>query len=285
MRHCATIRARGRRPSAPRPGGVGHQHGGRAVGDLRGRPRGVQAVLDHRLEPGQGVQAGLAQPFVAVDHPARRFHRRDLPAEPSLRPGGPCQGLRAEAQGVDLRARQAAAPGDSLRGDELVRQVDVPGVRPRRADPGAHVGAQRHARHGLHPAADADGDRVGRDEAGDQVDRVLGGAALGVQREAARLVGQAGVQPRGPGDVVRLLARLRHAAAGDLLNRRGRDARPVEQRALGRAEDLGGVQAREHAAAPADRCAHSLDDHRGTHQDHLLAVRTCCLTMAPVARL
>ena len=138
------------------------------------------------------------------------------------------------------------------------------------ADPGAHVRAQRHPRHGLHPAADADADRVGRDEAGDQVDGLLPGTALGVEGQAARLVRQAGVQPRGPGDVVRLLARLRHAAAGDLLDRRGLEAGPVEQRDLRGAEDLGGVQAREHAAAPADRSAHGLDDHRGTHQDHLL---------------
>ena len=56
--------------------------------------------------------------------------------------------------------------------------------------------------------------------------------------------GRPGVQPRGPGDVVRLLARLRHAAARDLLDRRGLEAGPVEQRGLRGAEDLGGVQAR-----------------------------------------
>ena len=30
-----------------------------------------------------------------------------------------------------------------------------------------------------------------------------------------------------------------------------------------------GVQASEDPAAPADRSAHSLNDHRGTHQNHL----------------
>ena len=43
----------------------------------------------------------------------------------------------------------------------------------------------------------------------------------------------------------------------------------VEQRGLRGAEDLGGVQAGKDPAAPSDRSAHSVDDHRGTHQDHL----------------
>jgi hypothetical protein len=34
------------------------------------------------------------------------------------------------------------------------------------------------------------------------------------------------------------------------------------------------VQARKNPAAPAYRSAHSVDDHRGTHQDHLPIDRT-----------
>ena len=64
------------------------------------------------------------------------------------------------------------------------------------------------------------------------------------------------------------LAGLCHAAAGDLLGRRGLKAGPLKQRDLRGAEELRGVQAREHPAPPADRSAYSLDDHRGTHQDH-----------------
>ena len=45
----------------------------------------------------------------------------------------------------------------------------------------------------------------------------------------------------------------------------GRDARPVEQRRLRAAQDLGRVQAGQHAAALADRGPYRLDDHRGAH--------------------
>ena len=76
-------------PKRPRPVGVDQQHGGRAVGDLRRRARRVQAVVEHRLEPGQRVQAGLAQSLVPVDRPVGRLHRRSSPgrsAPPPRRP-------------------------------------------------------------------------------------------------------------------------------------------------------------------------------------------------------
>ena len=82
-------------PQCPGPASLKHQDRGRAVGDLRGRARGVQAVRQHRPEPGQGGQAGLPQALVAVDGAGfagrlvigvedRRLDGHDLAVEPSL---------------------------------------------------------------------------------------------------------------------------------------------------------------------------------------------------------
>src|SRR6185437_6945243 len=114
--------------------------------------------------------------------------------------------LRAEAEAVGILARQPPPPRDPLRGDVLVRQIDVPGTGPGPAHVPADVGAQRHPAHRLHPTGDAGLDRTGRDEAGDQMHGLLRRAALGVEGEAADLVGQPRVQPGGPGDVAGLLA-------------------------------------------------------------------------------
>ena len=258
------------------------QHRGGAVGDLRGRARGVHAVLEHGPQFGQRLQAGLAQALVAVHRSGlagrlavrvqhRRLHRHDLAVEPPVGPGQLGQGLRAQAEAVHLVAGQAAPVGDPLCGQVLVRHVDVPGGGPGRARVDPDVGPQRHPAHRLHAAGDAGLDRVGRDEAGHEVRRLLRRAALGVQGQAARLVRQARVQPRGAGDVAGLLARLGHAAAGHLLHLGGVDARAIEQPALGAAEDLRGVHACEYPAAFANRCPDSLHDHRSAHRSSLCA--------------
>ena len=104
-------------PECPRPGCLGQQHGGRAVGDLRGCPGRVHAVLDHRRKPGQASRLVSRRP--SSFSPARRAPSpRDLPVEPALRPGGLAHFLGPEAERVGLRARQPALPGDPSRCDE-----------------------------------------------------------------------------------------------------------------------------------------------------------------------
>ena len=136
----------GPRPQAerPRPVRVHQQHGGGAVGDLRRRARGVQAAVEHRLQPGQRLQAGLAQALVAVDGAGLAGR---LPVASSTgaltgmisrsnRPSAQAcwaSCLRAQAERVDVGAGDAAALGDPLGGVELVRQVDVPRRGPGRA--------------------------------------------------------------------------------------------------------------------------------------------------------
>ena len=84
-----------------------------------------------------------------------------------------------------------------------------------------------HPAHGLDPAADPDVDGAGADQAGHEVVRLLGRAALAVDGGGGHLVGQALVQPGRPGHVGGLLPGLGHAAPDDLLDRRTARSRPA----------------------------------------------------------
>ena len=90
-------------------------------------------------------------------------------------------------------------------------------------------------------------------------------AALRVEGQAAGLLRQSGVQPGGPGDVIGLLARLRHAAAYYLFYFGRREARAIKQGGLDAAQELGRVHSGQRAAALADRAPDRLDDHRTGH--------------------
>ena len=148
------IRARGVRPRARRLVLVHDQHRRGAVGDLRRRAGGVQAVGQHGLE-------ALASPSSVVSRspwsvsttrvspvglPSRRDRRltRDLALEPALVDRDPGLLLRGEAERVEVGAGQAAAAGDPVGGLELVGHVD----RPSRPDGGRPARAARWRRAG-----------------------------------------------------------------------------------------------------------------------------------------
>ena len=203
----------------------------------------------------------------------RRLDRADLAVEPALGPRLLGLALRVEAELVDVLAGDAAALGDPLGGGELVGQVDVPRLRPDDAAVGPGVGAEADAAHRLDAAGDADVDGARRDQARDQSVGLLAAAALAVDRHRADVVGQAGHQPAHPGDVVGLLAVLGDAAADDLFDHvcfeAGVDARLLDERPLGDAEQLGGVQAGQPSLALADGAAGGFDDDRVTHSVRL----------------
>ena len=94
--------------------------------------------------------------------------------------------------------------------------------------------AHRHPAHDLDAAGDGDVDDARADQAGGQVGGLLGRAALGVDGGGGGSSGQAGGEPRGAGDVEGLLADLADAAADDLADLGGVDARSVDQLASGR---------------------------------------------------
>ena len=152
----------------------------------------------------------------------------DLAVEAALVPGLRCALLLGrEAERVEVAAGQAASLGDALGGEELVGQVDVPRVRAGGAGL-APVRAERDTRHRLDTAGDADVDGAGRDQPGDEMVRLLRGAALGVDRGRAGLPRQPAAEPGGAGDAVGLLAGLGDAAADDLLDKQRVDAGALE---------------------------------------------------------
>ena len=114
-------------------------------------------------------------------------------------------------------------------------------------------------------AGDTDVDRAGGDQTGNQMIRLLGATALAVDRGRADLFGQARGQPGDPGDVVGLLAVLRHATADDLFDGRGIDSGLLDQSLLHPTQNFRRVQSGKPATALSDRASGGFDDHRITH--------------------
>ena len=188
--------------------------------------------------------------------------RRDLALEAAFCVGPRRLLLRDQAPLVDVLALDAAVPGDALRRLELGRRLvprPVGGVRNARA--AENVRAEADTRHRLDTAGDADVDRAGGDQSGDEVVRLLRRAALASRRSSPRLEREARAQPGVAGDVRGLLAGLGHAAADDLLDLVGVDAGALDDLGLGGGEQLGRVQAGELAVALADRRTDGFDDH------------------------
>ena len=136
-----------------------------------------------------------------------------------------------------------------------------------RSGPG--VGAEPDRAHRLDAARDADVDGACRDQAGDQMVGLLPAAALAVHGRGADVLGQSRDQPADPGDVVGLRGELRDAAADDLLDLAGVDARLLHESLLRRAEQLGGMQAGQPSVPLADGAAGGFNDDRVTHSVRL----------------
>ncbi len=192
-------------------------------------------------------------------------HVQHLAVEAALVPGLLRECLRPDAESVDVLAGDAAPTRDALGGLELVGHVDVPRLGPSRAGLVAHIGAERDLAHGLDAARDPGIDGAGGDETGDEVVGLLSRTALAVDGRGAHLPGEAGVQPRGARDVVRLRAGLGDAAADDLFDEGRIDPGALDDSALGGTEDFRSVQAREPSTPLADRGADGLDDDWGAH--------------------
>ena len=152
------------------------------------------------------------------------------------------EAVRAHGELVELRARDLPLVGDHLGrdalGHELVALQQL--LRPRAADvvDPLEADAHRDVAHVLDPAADHDVVHAGGDQRRAEVDRLLGRAALAVDRGGRRLHRQAGLQPGVAADVEHLLAVLLHAAADDILDLAGVDPRPLDHLGVGRSEQL-----------------------------------------------
>ena len=248
-----------------RPLGRHHEHGRGAVGDLRGRARGVDAVVaGHGLERRQLLERRLAQALVAVDDVGlarglalvvehRRRDRDDLALEPALAPGPARPLLGLQAEGVALVATDAPLVGDALgplelRGGLVLREIGL-GEGPAGTD----------------AAGDDDVGRAGGDECRPEVGGLLRRAALAVDGGGGDRERQPGREPRRACDVERLLADLGDAAAHDLVDLGGVDARPLDDGLLHGTEQVRGVEGGEPSTSPPDGAAGGFDDDHVGH--------------------
>ena len=263
------------------PIGGGHQHRSGAIGDLRRRSCGVDAVgPGHRLEGGQSLQGGLPHTLVgahgdrligllAVLIQHRCLDGHNLGLEPTLGPGPGRPLLGSQAETVALLPGDAPLVGHPLGplklGCELVLGEVVAGHRA--AHPvGRRVRPDGHDAHALHPTGQHGVFHSGFHQAVAQVYRVLRRAALGVHRAARRFLRQPGGEPGGAGDVHGLGPDLVDAAAHHLADGRGIDARPLHRGRLHLAEQPSGMNRRQTTVSLANWRANGFDDDDLSHR-------------------
>src|SRR6185312_3157216 len=90
----------------------------------------------------------------------------------------------------------------------------------------------------LDPGPDCHVVHTGGDQRGGEVDRLLGRAALAVDRGGRRLDRQPGLEPGVPRHVEHLLAVLLHAPGYDVLDLTGVDPGPLDHLAVAATEQL-----------------------------------------------
>ena len=257
----------GSRPSASARSAVMRQERAGAVADLRRGAGGVErgVAVEHRLEVGERLERGVAEAFVTRDRAGAVRSRRSRRASARRSARSGCRSglrptrrrgavLRLLAERVELVAGDAELLGDPLGALELRGVLVVLPVLlvDRLADERVlrDARAHRHRAHHLDAARHGDVDHAGRDQGGRDVRRLLRRAALGVDGRRRRFEREAGLQPRGAGDVGGLHADLPDATADDLADLGGIDAGPIDQPALHLGEQVGRVHRRQPPVAP-----------------------------------
>jgi hypothetical protein len=127
-----------------------------------------------------------------------------------------------------------------------------------------HAVREGDVAHVLDAAADRCVVNAGGDERGREVDSLLGGAALAVDRRGRSLDRQPGLEPGVAPDVEPLLAELLNAAGDDVLDHGGLDAGAIDDLLEGPREQRGWVNVLVVAlllVTPADRGTGRLDDY------------------------
>ena len=97
---------------------------------------------------------------------------------------------------------------------------------------------------------DPDVDHVGRDQRGAEVDALLCGTALAVDRGCGGLDREPGLEPGGARDVERLLGDLLHAAGHHIVHQKRVDASSTNGFCVDRAEQHVWVEVAVHALFP-----------------------------------
>ena len=227
-------------------------------------PSSLNAGLswDSASRLGVGADALVGDVGVAVD-----LEGDGLALEAALLGGLMGELVRADADLVELRAGDLPLVGDHLGGDPLRHEVVLGHqlVGPGGADlvDPLEAHAHRDVAHVLDAGADGGVVHAGGDQRRREVHRLLGRAALAVDRGGRGLDRQAGLEPGVAADVEHLLAVLLHAAGHDVLDLGGRDAGALDHLGVALAEELVRMRVLVVAllgVAPADRRPDRLDD-------------------------
>ena len=260
------IRASGRRPCAAAHVGGGDGERGRAVGDLRRGAGGDHAVRPERglqlaelLQRGVPADALVGGELAAVGEPApARSRRRTAPASCAA---AACAWLASANSSSWAREKphrwaiiSAPTPWLNGTGSSSAKPVDAAVAR-------AHQPVRTHRRR---PTLEPIGTRLidstppattrsawpDSTVGGGEVQRLLAGAALPVERGAGHRLGPAGGEHGVAADVPRLLADLGDAAPDDVV-----DVGRVEPGALGERAQHVRRQVDRVDAGEAARCA------------------------------
>ena len=209
------------------------EHGGGAVADLRraaGRHLAVRQErrLQRRERFGRRVAPRrLVDADERADVRVRHLDRDDLVLEAPLVDRGDRAPVRLERVRVELLAREAPLLGEHLGRDAL--RDDLPALEQLVREVAA-VRAHRDARHHLDARRDDDVELARPDRGGRVEVRLHRRAALPVDGRAAHRLGPAGDERRHAADVPALLADLRHAAHLHVLDLRGIEVVPRDER-------------------------------------------------------
>ena len=273
-------------PEGGRLLGAGDEDRGRPVGDLRRIAGGDPAVLgEGRLELGQrlhrraGTDAlvGGHQLGAAVDIDR---HRDDLVLEPALGGGGLGPALALGSVAVEVLPREAVLVGDHVGPDALGRQAGL-GVA------GLHGGGERRAHpplddrgphrgpgHDLDPGGDHHVVGAGHHPLRREVEGLLAGSALAIDRGGRHGLGPAGGQHRVAPDVERLLADLHDAAHDDVVDDGRVEVVALLEGSQHVGRQIGGVPPLQLPVPLAARGPDRVDDHRFGHLRTLPAAPT-----------
>jgi hypothetical protein len=260
-----------------------HEHGGGAVGDLRRVAGGDLAVgLERRLQVGERLDGGagadalvLGDELGALDDVAGLLVEAllgdpdDLVVEAALLGGplGPLLGLGPE--GVELLAGQAPLVGDHLGRDPLRDEagVGVAGEHPvaegDRA--GGHRGPHGGGGHDLDAGGDGDVVGTGDHALGGEVGRLLGRAALAIDRGGRHGLGEPGRQHGVAADVEALVPDLHDAAHDHVVDALGVELVALDELLQDLTGEVGGVPPRQLSVALAAGGADGVDDDGGGH--------------------
>jgi hypothetical protein len=245
-----------------------HEQRSRSVADLRGvAGRDAAVWLEGRLDRGHLLDAAATTyALVLGDGAGFGLDADDLALEAPvvLRGGGPV--VRAQGELVELGAGDAPLVGNQLGAGALIREHTVASGEQRAGRILAgQGGAHRHPAHRLDPTGDHDV-VVARDQAGrGEVHRLLGGAALTVDRRPGHALRPTCTEDRIAGDVEGLLADLGDTTPDHVIDDDRVDATSLCERAEHIGGQIGRVYRRQSSVALAHGGPDSLDDDRITH--------------------